>query len=122
MDKKQLTDKPIIVTIDKKNLKTNTDAHCHIHYKDHILQILNCKTLHNKYLITCTADLNNKTLVDFHWGEHHFYRLQADPISLHSKIDFKKFIRQLTEEKCIHISDFRTPFLIVSEDLTEVFS
>ena len=121
--KNKLTDKPIKVTVNKKKIKnSNTHAHCHIHYKDHILQILNCKSLHNKYLITCTALLNKKTIVDFYWGEQHFYRLQEDPISLQSMMDFEKFIRQLREKKFINISDFKTPFLIVSEDFTEVFS
>ena len=36
-------------------------------------------------------------------------------------IDFKKFIRHLSEEKCINITDFKTPFVVVSEDLSEVF-
>ena len=37
-------------------------------------------------------------------------------------IDYENFRRQLTEEKCIDISNFKTPFVMVSENNTEVFT
>ena len=123
MHGKQKTDVAIIAKNNQSKLKNiNIHAHFHIHYKDHTLHIISCKILHTKYLISCTAIPNNNSLVDFHWGEHYFYHLLKNPNSLKSMIDYEKFRSQLTEEKCIHISDYKTPFIIVSENLTEVFT
>ena len=50
--------------------------------------------------------MNSEQEVDFHWGEHRFFLLQNKPVSLQSMIDFEKFTRQLSEEKCINVTDF----------------
>ena len=100
----------------------NIHANCHIHYNNDTLHLLNCRTYHKKYLIACTAIRNNNTLVDLHLGEHYFYHLLKKPITLQSMIDYEILRRQITEEKCIDISKFNTPFVIISENNNEIFT
>ena len=125
MDKKQKSEVAIVVECPNSKIKykqLNLHAHCHIHYNNDTLHLLDCRTYHKKFLIACTAIKNNNTLVSLHWGEHYFYHLLKKPITLHSMIDYENFKRQLTEEKCIAISEFKTPFVKVSENNTEIFT
>ena len=59
MDKEKTNKLPLIVTYNKKFKNFKTHNHCHIHYKEYVLNIKYCKTQHTKYLVTCTAILNN---------------------------------------------------------------
>ena len=68
MDKEKITKLPLIVTYNKSNFKNfKNHNHCHVHYKEYILNIINCKTQHTKFLVASTAILKNGKLVDFHW-------------------------------------------------------
>ena len=84
------------------------------------LHLLNCRTYHQKHLIACTAIKSNNTLVD--WGEHYFYHLLTKQITFQSMIEYENLRRQITEETCIDISKFKTPFVIVSENNTKIFN
>ena len=56
MDKEKPTKLPLIVTYNQNKFKNfKTHNHCHIHYKEYILKIINCKTQYKKNLVTCTA-------------------------------------------------------------------
>ena len=105
-----------------KYKQLNIHAHCQLHYNNDTLHLLNCRTYHKKYLIACKTIKNNNTLVDLHWGEHYFYHLLTKPIALQSMIDYENLRRQITEEKCIDSSKFKTPLVIVSENNTEIFN
>ena len=125
MDKEPKSELAIVVECPNNRNKykqLNIHAHCHIHYNNDTLHLLSCRTYHKKYLIACTAIRNNNTLVDLHWGEHYFYHLLKKPITLHSMIDYENLRRQITEEKCINISKFNTPFVIISENNTKIFT
>ena len=125
MDKEPKSEVAIVVECPNNRNKykqLNIHAHCHVHYNKDTLHLHNCRTYHKKYLIACTAIKNNNTLVDLHWGEHYFYHLLTKPITLQSMIDYENLRRQITEETCIDISKFKTPFLIVSENNTEIFN
>ena len=37
-------------------------------------------------------------------------------------IDYENLRRQITEEKCIDISKFNAPFVIITENNTEIFT
>ena len=75
MDKDPKSEVDIVVECPNNRNKykqLNIRAHCHIHYNNDTLHLLNCRTYHKKYIIACTANKNNNTLVDLHWGEHYF--------------------------------------------------
>ena len=73
MDKEPKSEVAIVFecpTNRNKYILLNIHAHCHIHYNNNALHLLNCRTYHKKYLIACTAVRNNNTLVDLSLGEN----------------------------------------------------
>ena len=127
MDNKHNSEVAIVVECPNNRNKYkqfNIHADCHIHYNNDTLHLFNCRTYHQKYLIACTAIKNNNILVDLHCGEHYFYHVLKKPITLQVYDDLydENLRRQITEEKCFYISKINTPFVIISENITEIFS